>query len=171
MTSHQKTKMPIATRLRREQAPFLTPVMPASVHLALTSISRSQAGALPNSQPPTPGLGPLSVMELIWASLLGMYGKRSHSPDKLRAAIVSAIGAKEVEYDKGLLIMRRTSLIFMGAIAGVGLALIATHPRILLGGSTATAASAAYQQLNLFGDVYERVRADYVEKPDDSEAR
>jgi carboxyl-terminal processing protease len=37
-----------------------------------------------------------------------------------------------------------------------------------LGGSTATAASAAYQQLNLFGDVYERVRADYVEKPDDS---
>jgi len=65
--------------------------------------------------------------------------------------------------------MRRTSLIFMGAIAGVGLTLIATHPRTLLGGSSATAASsAAYQQLNLFGDVYERVRADYVEKPDDS---
>ena len=63
--------------------------------------------------------------------------------------------------------MRGTSLIFTGAIAGVGLALIATHPRLLLGGSTATAASAAYQQLNLFGDVYERVRADYVEKPDD----
>ena len=65
--------------------------MPASVHLALTSISRSQAaGALPNSQPPTPGLGPLSVMELIWASLLGMYGASSHSPDKLKAAIVAA---------------------------------------------------------------------------------
>ena len=65
--------------------------------------------------------------------------------------------------------MRRTSLIFVGAIAGVGLTLIATHPRTLLGGSIATAASsAAYQQLNLFGDVYERVRADYVEKPDDS---
>ena len=68
--------------------------------------------------------------------------------------------------------MRRTSLIFMGAIAGVGLTLIATYPRTLLGGSIATAASsAAYQQLNLFGDVYERVRADYVEKPDDSKAR
>src|SRR6476619_2788126 len=65
--------------------------------------------------------------------------------------------------------MRRTSLIFMGAIAGVGLTLIATHPRTLLGGSIATAASsAAYRQRNLFGDVYERVRADYVEKPDDS---
>ena len=64
--------------------------MPASVHLALTSNSRSQAGALPNSQPPTPGLGPLSVMELIWASLLGMHGASSHSPDKLKAAIVAA---------------------------------------------------------------------------------
>jgi carboxyl-terminal processing protease len=65
--------------------------------------------------------------------------------------------------------MRGTSLISAGAIAGVGLTLIATHPRTLLGGSIATAASsAAYQQLNLFGDVYERVRADYVEKPDDS---
>src|ERR1700689_4768737 len=64
--------------------------------------------------------------------------------------------------------MRKTSLIFMGALAGVGVTLIATHPRIFLDGSTATAASAAYQQLNLFGDVYERVRADHVEKPDDN---
>ena len=64
--------------------------------------------------------------------------------------------------------MRGTSLIFTGAVAGVGLSLIATHPRILSAGSSATAASAAYQQLDLFGDVYERVRADYVEKPDDA---
>src|ERR1700728_4617710 len=64
--------------------------------------------------------------------------------------------------------MHRISLIFMGAIAGVGLTLTATHPRIFLGATSATAASAAYQQLNLFGDVFERVRADYVEKPDDS---
>ena len=65
--------------------------------------------------------------------------------------------------------MRRTSLIFIGAIAGAGLTLIARHPHALLGGSIATAASsAAYEQLNRFGDVYERVRADYVEKPNDS---
>ena len=65
--------------------------------------------------------------------------------------------------------MRRTSLIFIGAIAGAGLTLIARHPHALLGGLIATAASsAAYEQLNRFGDVYERVRADYVEKPDDS---
>ena len=70
---------------------------------------------------------------------------------------------------KGLLIMRRTSLIFIGAIAGAGLTLIARHPHALLGGSIATAASsAAYEQLNRFGDVYEQVRADYVEKPGDS---
>ena len=65
--------------------------------------------------------------------------------------------------------MYRNSLIFVGAVAGVGLTLIATHPRTLLGGSSATAASAAYQQLDLFADVYERVRADYVEEPDGSE--
>ena len=36
-------------------------------------------------------------------------------------------------------------------------------------GSTAKAAmDDTYRQLNLFGDVFERVRADYVEKPDDS---
>jgi carboxyl-terminal processing protease len=36
-------------------------------------------------------------------------------------------------------------------------------------GSSAKAASAdAYKQLSLFGDVFERVRSDYVEKPDDS---
>src|SRR6516165_4724089 len=65
--------------------------------------------------------------------------------------------------------MRRTYLVFLGAIVGVGLTLIATHPRTLLDGSSATAASStAYQQLNQFGEVYERVRADYVEKPDDS---
>src|SRR3984957_15804911 len=78
------------------------------------------------------------------------------------------VKAKEVNITGALLVMRRPSLIFMGAIAGVGLTLTATHPRVFLGGSSATAASAAYQQLNLFGDVYERVRADYVEKPDDN---
>jgi carboxyl-terminal processing protease len=64
--------------------------------------------------------------------------------------------------------MRKTSLIFLGAIAGAGLTLLVTHPRTISGGSTAEAAhSDTYQQLNLFGEVFERVRADYVEKPDD----
>ena len=64
--------------------------------------------------------------------------------------------------------MRKTSLIFLGAIAGAGLTLLATQPHPVFVGSSAEAASSdTYRQLNLFGDVFERVRADYVEKPDD----
>src|SRR5260370_25723835 len=65
--------------------------------------------------------------------------------------------------------MRKTPLIFLGAIAGAGLTLLVTQPRILIVGSSAEAAlSDTYQQLNLFGEVFERVRAAYVEKPNDS---
>src|SRR5262245_32174682 len=70
---------------------------------------------------------------------------------------------------KGSRMMRKTSLVFLGAIAGAGLTLLATQPHSMLVGSSAKAASSdTYRQLNLFGDVFERVRADYVEKPDDS---
>src|SRR5262245_58887012 len=66
------------------------------------------------------------------------------------------------------MMMRKTSLILFGAAAGVAVTLIATQPRILFEGARAQAAAAdSYRQLSLFGDVFERVRADYVEKPDD----
>ena len=65
--------------------------------------------------------------------------------------------------------MRKTSLILLGAAAGVALTLIGTQPRIVFDGSSArAAASDTYRQLSLFGDVFERVRSDYVEKPDDA---
>ena len=65
--------------------------------------------------------------------------------------------------------MRKTSLVFLGAVAGAGLAFLATQPHSIFVGSSAKAASSdTYRQLNLFGDVFERVRADYVEKPDDA---
>jgi carboxyl-terminal processing protease len=64
--------------------------------------------------------------------------------------------------------MRKNALFFIGAAAGAGLALLATMPP----GAPSTAATAAgadaYSQLNLFGEVFERVRADYVEKPVDT---
>ncbi len=64
--------------------------------------------------------------------------------------------------------MRKTSLILLGAAAGVALTLIGMQPRIVFDGSSArAAASDTYRQLSLFGDVFERVRSDYVEKPDD----
>src|SRR4026209_983482 len=67
------------------------------------------------------------------------------------------------------MIMRKTSLILLGAAAGVAVTLIATQPRIVLDGARAqTAAPDTYRPLRLFGDVFERLRADYVEKPDDS---
>ena len=65
--------------------------------------------------------------------------------------------------------MRKISLIFLGVAAGAGLTLLATQPHTVFVGSSAKAASSdTYRQLNLFGEVFERVRADYVEKPDDS---
>jgi carboxyl-terminal processing protease len=65
--------------------------------------------------------------------------------------------------------MRKTTLILLGAAAGAVMALLATEPGTISIGSTAEAAmDDAYRQLNLFGEVFERVRADYVEKPDDN---
>jgi carboxyl-terminal processing protease len=65
--------------------------------------------------------------------------------------------------------IRKTTLLFLGALAGVLVTLMITQPHGLLAGSAARAAvSDTYRELNLFGDVFERVRADYVERPDDS---
>src|SRR5512138_3132192 len=69
---------------------------------------------------------------------------------------------------EGSRMMRKTSLILLGAAAGVAVTLITTQPRIVFDAARAQAAAAdTYRQLSLFGDVFERVRADYVEKPDD----
>jgi carboxyl-terminal processing protease len=65
--------------------------------------------------------------------------------------------------------MRKTSLILLGAAAGAVITLMTVQaPTMLLGGSARAAVADTYRQLNLFGDVFERVRTDYVEKPDDS---
>jgi carboxyl-terminal processing protease len=64
--------------------------------------------------------------------------------------------------------MRKASLILLGAAAGVAVTLVTTQPHFLLEGARAQAAvTDGYRQLTLFGAVLERVRSDYVEKPDD----
>ena len=67
--------------------------------------------------------------------------------------------------------MRKNVLFFLGAAAGACLTL-ARHraPGRAVGGHRQGRGRrrCAYSQLNLFGEVFERVRADYVEKPDDS---
>jgi carboxyl-terminal processing protease len=56
--------------------------------------------------------------------------------------------------------IRKTSLLLLGATAGIAVTLLATQPRLMLMGASAKAAAAdTYRQLNLFGDVFERVRA------------
>jgi carboxyl-terminal processing protease len=88
-----------------------------------------------------------------------------HSPAKL--AVIDYYGNAKSECDCAM--MRKISLILLGAVAGAGLTLLATQPLTVLVGSSAKAASSdTYRQLNLFGEVFERVRANYVEKPDDS---
>jgi carboxyl-terminal processing protease len=65
--------------------------------------------------------------------------------------------------------MRKISVILLSAAAGAALTLFLSEPRaVLMGSSARAAASDTYRQLNLFGDVFERVRSDYVEKPDDN---
>jgi carboxyl-terminal processing protease len=64
--------------------------------------------------------------------------------------------------------MRKVSVIFLSAAVGAALTLMVTQPRaVLIGSSARAAASDTYRQLSLFGEVFERVRSDYVEKPDD----
>jgi carboxyl-terminal processing protease len=59
---------------------------------------------------------------------------------------------------------------FLGAVAGTCLTLVATGPRgeSWIAAAKAAASADTYSQLNLFGDVFERIRTDYVEKPDDT---
>ena len=64
--------------------------------------------------------------------------------------------------------MRKTSLVLVGAVVGAGLTVLVTQPPSWIGASARAAATDTYRQLNLFGDIFERVRSHYVEKPDDS---
>jgi carboxyl-terminal processing protease len=62
--------------------------------------------------------------------------------------------------------MRKFALVAAGAFAGA-LATGTVAQFGMAGGATA-AATETYRQLNLFGDVFERIRSDYVEEPDDA---
>ncbi|MFN3349690.1 S41 family peptidase [Pseudorhodoplanes sp.] len=66
--------------------------------------------------------------------------------------------------------MRKTFLVLVGAAAGAALTLVAVQPHVVFSGMSARAAASSdtYRHLNLFGDVFERVRSDYVERPEDA---
>jgi len=66
--------------------------------------------------------------------------------------------------------MRKNSQFLLGTAAGICLTLLVTGPQAaqLVAVAKAAVGVDTYSQLNLFGEVFERVRADYVEKPDDT---
>jgi carboxyl-terminal processing protease len=63
--------------------------------------------------------------------------------------------------------MRKVSLVVLGAMAGAATVTIGQQSHLLAGGSARAAISDTYRSLNLFGDVFEKIRSDYVEKPDE----
>ena len=64
--------------------------------------------------------------------------------------------------------MRRLSLVVMGAVAGAGAMTVLSQTHLLSTTSALAASAETYRQLSLFGDVFEKVRTDYVEKPDEA---
>src|SRR3954451_9211513 len=68
---------------------------------------------------------------------------------------------------KGSRIMRKISLVVLGAVLGASTVMVGTQTRIFEAGSANAAASDTYKNLNLFGDVFEKIRSDYVEKPNE----
>src|SRR3978361_1942999 len=67
--------------------------------------------------------------------------------------------------------MRRNLTFRLGTVTGICLTALVTGPQgahLFAAAKAAARSDSTYSQLNLFGDVFERVRASYVEKPDDS---
>src|SRR3954452_22854085 len=63
--------------------------------------------------------------------------------------------------------MRKLSLLILGAVVGAGSATMVSQSHLMSGTSAFAASADVYRQLSLFGDVFEKVRTDYVEKPDE----
>ncbi|MEI2385547.1 S41 family peptidase [Breoghania sp. JC706] len=63
--------------------------------------------------------------------------------------------------------IRKASLMLVGALMGAAAVVTLSQTEFVIGSKAEAAASDTYRQLNLFGDVFERIRADYVEVPDD----
>lgn len=64
--------------------------------------------------------------------------------------------------------MRKVSLVLVGVLIGAGLTAVGTQTRLLSSTSAIAASPETYRQLNLFGDIFEKIRTDYVEKPDEA---
>ena len=64
--------------------------------------------------------------------------------------------------------IRKVSYLALGVAIGAATAAFSPQVLFTLAPSAYAAAADTYRQLNLFGDVFEKIRTDYVEKPDES---
>ena len=67
--------------------------------------------------------------------------------------------------------MRRNFTFLLGTVTGACLTVLVAGPQgahLIAAAKAAAGSDSTYAQLNLFGDVFERIRASYVEKPDDT---
>ncbi|MGO8835131.1 MAG: S41 family peptidase [Roseiarcus sp.] len=63
--------------------------------------------------------------------------------------------------------MRKVSYLVLGAAIGAATVALGPSTVSLFSSGARAAAADTYRQLNLFGDVFEKIRTDYVEKPDE----
>jgi carboxyl-terminal processing protease len=68
---------------------------------------------------------------------------------------------------EGSRMMRKLFPLMLGAALGAGLVVFATRSPVFSEATARAAASDTYRNLNLFGDVFEKIRSDYVERPDE----
>src|SRR4051812_22627170 len=99
------------------------------------------------------------VLERVCAGALCRIQDRRGLP---RAVMVEIVGRK------GWRAMRKVSLLMIGAVAGAGATTFVSQTNLLSSMSAVAASAETYRQLSLFGDVFEKVRSDYVEKPDEA---
>jgi carboxyl-terminal processing protease len=64
--------------------------------------------------------------------------------------------------------MRKISLMMIGAFVGASATALVSQTQLLSSTSAVAASAETYRQLSLFGDVFEKIRTDYVEKPDEA---
>jgi carboxyl-terminal processing protease len=76
--------------------------------------------------------------------------------------MVGAVGHAE-----GWRMIRKTALIATGIAIGAGCATLGQHARSIMSATAVAAPADTYKSLSLFGDVFDKVRSDYVEKPDE----
>jgi carboxyl-terminal processing protease len=76
--------------------------------------------------------------------------------------MVGAVGHAE-----GWRMIRNTALIAAGVVIGAGCVTLGQQARAVVGAPAVAAPADTYKNLSLFGDVYDKVRTEYVEKPNE----